>query len=217
MGAQILKAKYQGKLKIADKDLICAVLEDDTRVISRNAVFKAFGRTKRGRKQDEIRVLNMPSFIDANNLQPFISEDLQGVLIPIEYYNKNGTITTGYKAEILPLLCDVYLAARAADALTKHQQPLAIVSEILVRSLSKVGIIALVDEATGYQEERTQDELQRFLSMYLSDEKLAWAKMFPDEYYKYLFRLWGWSYNPMNVKRPKLVGKLTNQLVIDDD
>lgn len=215
MGAQILKAKNQGKLNIAEKELICAVLEDGTRVISRNAVFKAFGRTKRGRKQDEIRVLNMPSFIDANNLQPFISEDLKGVLIPIEYYNKNGVLTAGYKAEILPLLCDVYLAARAADVLTKPQQPLAVVSEILVRSLSKVGIIALVDEATGYQEERAKDELQRFLSMYLSDEKLAWAKMFPDEYYKHLFRLWGWSYSPMSVKRPKLVGKLTNQLVYE--
>jgi hypothetical protein len=101
MGAQILKAKCQGKLIIAEKELICAVLEDNTRVISRNAVFKAFGRTKRGRKQDEIRVLNMPSFIDANNLQPFISEALKDVLIPIEYHNKNGSLTAGYKAEIL--------------------------------------------------------------------------------------------------------------------
>lgn len=100
MGEQILKAKYQGKLKIADKELICAVLEDNTRIISRNAVFRAFGRTKRGRKQDEIRVLNMPAFIDANNLQPFISEDLKGVLIPIEYYNKNGALTTGYSSRL---------------------------------------------------------------------------------------------------------------------
>jgi hypothetical protein len=51
--------------------------------------------------------------------------------------------------------------------------------------------------------------------MYLSEEKLAWAKMFPDEYYKHLFRLWGWSYSPMSVKRPKLVGKLTNMLVYE--
>lgn len=84
MGAQILKAKNQGKLKIAEKELICAVLEDETRVISRNVVFKAFGRTKRGRKVDEIRVLNMPSFIDANNLQPFISDDLRAALTPAE-------------------------------------------------------------------------------------------------------------------------------------
>ena len=89
------------------------------------------------------------------------------------------------------------------------------VSEILVRSLSKIGIIALVDEATGYQEERAHDDLQRFLSLYLSEEKLAWAKMFPDEYYKQLFRLWGWTYSPMSVKRPKLVGKLTNTLVYE--
>jgi hypothetical protein len=215
MDKNILKAKNQGKLIIADRELICAVLDDGTRVISISAVFKAFGRTKRGRKQDEVRAANMPSFIDANNLQPYISSELRSVLQPIEYQNKNGTITAGYKAEILPLLCDAYLAAREASALTKQQLPLAIVSEMLVRSLSKVGIIALVDEATGYQEARAKDDLQKFLSIYLSEEKLAWAKMFPDEYYKHLFRLWGWSYDPMSVKRPKLVGKLTNQLVYE--
>jgi len=215
MEGNIIKAKNQGKLIIADRELLCAVLDDGTRVISRNAVFKAFGRTKRGRKQDEVRVANMPSFIDANNLQPFISTELRSILQPIEYTNKNGSLTAGYKAEILPLLCDAYLAAREANSLTKQQLPLAIVSEILVRSLSKVGIIALVDEATGYQEERAKNDLQKFLSLYLSEEKLAWAKMFPDEYYKHLFRLWGWSFNPMTVKRPKLVGKLTNQLVYE--
>ena len=155
----------------------------------------------------------MPSFIDANNLQSFIYEDLRGVLTPIEYINKYGAKTSGYKAEIVPMLCEVYLAARDAGALVSSQLPLAAASEMIVRSLSKVGIIALIDEATGYQEERDRDELQRFLSLYLSEERLKWAKMFPDEYYKQLFRLKGWTYKPLSVKRPQLVGKLTNQFL----
>jgi len=209
------KATHQGSLKIGERELPCAVLENGTRVISKSAIFRAFGRTKRGRKKDEIRVLNMPSFIDANNLQPFISEELQGVLSSVEYLSKRGTQTIGYKAEILPLLCDVYLSARESGSLTKQQYALAAVSESLVRSLSKIGIIALVDEATGYQEAREKDALQQLLSIYLSEERLKWAKVFPDEYYRQLFRLRGWPYNPMSVKRPQLVGKLTNQLVYD--
>jgi hypothetical protein len=208
-----LKAKYQGQLKIGEKELLCAVLEDGTRIISRNAIFKAFGRTKRGRKKDEIRVLNMPSFIDANNLQPFIGEDLNGELTQISYYNTRGRLSTGYKAEVLPLLCDVYLSARNSGVLTIKQQSLAVAAEVLVRSLSKVGIIALVDEATGYQIAREEDALQKLLAVYLSEERLKWAKMFPDEFYRQLFRLRGWSYNPMDIRRPKIVGKLTNQLV----
>lgn len=212
---KILKATHQGPLKIGDKELLCAVLEDGTRIISRTAIFRAFGRTQRGRKKDEIRVLNMPSFIDANNLQPFIDEALQAQLTPIEYYNTKGAITTGYRAEVLPLLCDVYLSARYSGALTKQQQPLALASEIMVRSLSKVGIVALIDEATGYQAVRQKDALQQLLSIYLSEERLQWAKMFPDEYYRQLFRLRGWLYSPIDVRRPRLVGKLTNQLVYE--
>ncbi len=157
----------------------------------------------------------MPSFIDANNLKPFIDQVFgDGTSFSIKYYHNNRAFD-GYKAEVLPLICEVYLRARDASVLTSSQVPLAIAAEILVRSLSKVGIIALIDEATGYQAERDQDELQRFLSIYLSEEKLAWAKTFPDEYYKQLFRLWGWSYSPISVKRPKLVGKLTNQFVYE--
>ncbi len=82
---QILKAIHEGKLKIGDIELDCAVLEDGTRILSRSAIFRAFGRTKRGRATGEVRVLNRPAFIDAKNLQPFIDEDLQGVLNVTEY------------------------------------------------------------------------------------------------------------------------------------
>ena len=170
------KATHQGTLIIGDKKLKCAVLNDGTRIISRNAIFRAFGRTKRGRKKDEIRVLNMPTFMDANNLQPFISEGLRGVLKPLEYTSLQGKDAEGYKAEILPLVCDMYLSARETPgALTKSQLPLAAVSEVIVRSLSKVGITALVDEATGYQEVRERDELQKILAAYISEELLLFG------------------------------------------
>jgi len=207
------KATHQGTLKIGEKEMACAVLDDGTRVISKSSIFRAFGRTKRGRKKDDIRVLNMPAFIDAKNLQPFINEDLRGVLNPIEYQGLKGNIMTGYDAKILPLLCDVYLVARAENQLTPSQLPLAAVSEILVRSFAKIGIIALVDEATGYQYVRDRDELNRILEAYIAQELLPWTKRFPDEFYKQLFRLRGWQYSPLTVKRPQYIGKLTNELV----
>jgi hypothetical protein len=189
------------------------VLEDGTRVISRNAIFKAFQRTKRGRALNETRVPDMPSFIDAKNLQPYISQDLKGELKQIEYLSKTGKPASGFKAEIIPLLCDVYLKAREESALTKTQERIATVSEILVRSLSKVGIVALVDEATGYQDVRNKDELQKLLSLYVRKEFLPWTKRFPDTFYEELFRLKGWTYNPVGGKKTQLVGKLTNELI----
>jgi len=214
MTEKILKATHEGTLKIGDKELAVAVLEDGTRVISRNAIFRAFGRTKRGRKKDEIRVLNMPSFIDANNLQPFIDADLRGGLIPIEYRNLRGKLTAGFAANILPLICDVYLAARLDGKLTAAQLPLAIVSEILVRSFSKIGIVALVDEASGYQYDRDRDDLNKLLSVYLSEERLKWARMFPDEFYRQIYRLKKWPY-PQGTGRTPYIGKLTNQYIYE--
>lgn len=163
MNTKTPKALYQGKLNIGEKLLDCAVLENETRVISQSAIFKAFGRTKRGRAKDEIRVPNMPSFLDANNLQPFIGEDLRRELMQIEYRNLSGSKTTGYSALILPLICDVYLAAREKGQLAKQQYHLAKAAEILVRSFAKIGIIALIDEATGFQSFRKKDAL-RFLT-----------------------------------------------------
>lgn len=86
-------------------------------------------------------------------------------------------------------------------------------AEILMRGLAHIGIIALIDEATGYQADRNEAELQKLLSLYLSEERLKWAKVFPDEYYRQLFRLKGWSYNPVDVRRPKVVGQITNTIV----
>jgi len=210
---KILKATHQGKLKIGESILPCAVLEDGTRVISQSSIFKAFGRTKRGRKKDEIRVLNMPSFIDAKNLQPFIDSELAGVLNLITYVDKNGKERKGYKAVIVPMLCEVYLKARENKKLTSQQEPLAIASEILIRTLSKVSIIALVDEATGYQYVRDKEELQRILKLYIREEFLPWTKRFPDEFYQQIFRLRGWQYKPPSVRRPILLGKITENIV----
>jgi len=214
---KLLKATHEGKLKIGELELSCAVLEDGTRIISRNAIFKAFGRTKRGRGKEEVRVPNMPSFIDANNLQPFIDGDLLGVLNQIDYIDKNGkSESSGYNALILPKLCKVYLDARQDKVLKTQQLPLARASEILLLGLSKIGIIALVDEATGYQYDREKDELQKILKAYIAEELLPWQKRFPDIYYKELFRLNGWDFTVHGIKkRPGVIGKWTNTLVYE--
>ena len=214
MAQEILKATHEGILNIGTNPLNCYVLEDGTRIISQTAIYKAFGRTQRGRKKDEIRVLNMPSFIDANNLQPFINEELRAKLKQIDYYDINGKKTSGYQAVIIPLLCDVYLNARQEKVLKSAQLALAQTSEILVRSLSKVGITALVDEATGYQYDREKDALQVILKAYITDELLKWQQKFPDTFYFEIFRLNKWDYTVSGIKkRPGVIGTWTNELI----
>lgn len=214
---KVLNATHEGKIHLGENELNVAVLEDGTRIITQSAVFKAFGRTKRGRAKDDVRVLNRPAFVDAQNLQPFIDGALDRVLQPIKYNSINDNITEGFSAEILPKLCKVYLDARESNKLVPQQIQLARASEILLLGLSDIGIKALVDEATGYQYEREKDELQKILQKYISAELLPWQKTFPDIFYQELFRLNGWDFTVKGIKkRPGVIGTWTNKLIYEE-
>lgn len=133
---------------------------------------------------------------------------------PIEYRNKSGSIKTGYNAHILRGLCMVYIEGRKNGALLKSQERFADIATSILFSLSGVGIVALVDEATGYQYSREKDELQRILKAYISEELLPWQKKFPDIFYKELFRLNGWELSLKGIKqRPGVIGRWTNELI----
>ena len=45
---------------------------------------------------------------------------------------------------------------------------------------AKVGFLARIDDATGYQSERASDALQIKLTLYLADEVRKWEKTLPD-------------------------------------
>jgi len=77
MTEKILKALYFNDLKIGDEIFKASVLEDKTRVLTRATFIKAIGRTgkaKGGRAYDD--EFKMPVFLTANNLKPFIPNDL---------------------------------------------------------------------------------------------------------------------------------------------
>ncbi|MDO4714018.1 MAG: P63C domain-containing protein [bacterium] len=91
-------------------------------------------------------------------------------------------------------ICDAFLEARKHIHLSPRQQIIADQCEILIRAFARVGIVALVDEATGYQYDREKDALQKILKEYISEELLPRQKRFPDVFYKELFRLNGWDF-----------------------
>jgi P63C domain len=206
------KATHEGVLPLANVDLNVAVLDDGTRVISQAGVFKAFGRTKRGRAKDDVRVLNRPAFVDAKNLQNYINQGLEAVLNTIAYTAKNGSIVEGYNAEILPKICELYLDVRAGGDLDKRQEPLARASEVL---LAKVGITSLVDEATGYQYDRKHDALRILLSKYIEEGLQKWIHTFPDSFFAELDRLYGNPKTSASKGRPQYYGHFINKYVYD--
>lgn len=199
-------------LVLGNAEIECYVLEDGTRVITQGAILEALGRSRRVNKKpgDD---LELPPILRAQVLRPFISDELIEEARPIRFITTTGTRANGYRATVLPSLCEAWLDARENSKLPKSQEPIAQAAEVLIRGLARVGIIALVDEATGYQDERARDALAQILEAYVAKELQPWVKTFDAEFYKEMFRLRGLPFDPSSMKKPQYFGHLTNNIV----
>lgn len=210
---EVLTTEYFNELQIGNAEFKAAVLSDGTRVLTRATFVKAIGRkgkAKGGRAYDD--EFKLPVFLTANNIKPYIPEDLKENSAPIIFKHKN-TQFIGYKAELLPQVCGVFIDADEAGVLTAMQKHIAQKCRVLIRGLATVGIIALIDEATGYQDVRDRQALQAILDRFLRKEHAAWARRFPLEFYKEIFRLRGWEWKGLRVNPPQIVAKYTNDIV----
>ena len=131
----------------------------------------------------------------------------------MEFQPAGGCRTAyAYPATLLVDLCSIVLEARDADVLHARQLSVARRADILIRGLATVGIIALVDEATGYEEIRARRALATILEKFIIKELRPWTRTFPYEFYEQIFRLKGWP-GPDGVKRPSVIGHYTNDFV----
>jgi hypothetical protein len=197
-------AMFPGKLSIGDGKYLCYVLDNRKRVISQREVVRALTKQSKG---------GLERYLESTNLKPFISSRIvadQTIQFTIP---GNPTTAIGYEATLLLDICDAYLRARDENKLLPTQVHLAKQAEIITRACAKVGIIALIDEATGYQAFRKKQELQLKLQAFIADEMQEWAKMFPDEFWFELARLEGVHYSPRS--RPLRWGKYVMMFVYD--
>lgn len=204
--------KYEGTLNLGENKLPCYVLEDGTRVLS-------------GRKMQEIlKVVDgnisgtkLPQFLSNSILKPFIFSNKDAAHFDPIICFKGKQRINGYEATVLTDICEAILSARRSGVkMTERQQIVANQCEILLSSFAKIGIIALIDEATGYQNEREHFELQKILSAYISEEILKWQLTFTDDFYREVYRLWGLPFIPKYIKnKPSFIGKLTTKYIYD--
>lgn len=214
------RASHDGNLDIEGipTPIKAAVLPNGKRLLAQGTFLKAIGRsrTPKAGTGGLVSVDGLPFFLQAEQLKPFISDELRVSTTPILFRLKDGQKAIGYDATLLPMVCEVYLKLR--DSMLREGKKIPaqydhIISacDILMRGLARVGIVALVDEATGYQEVRDRKALQEVLRKYISGALYEWTKTFPLEFYKEIFRLKNWTWN--NGKMPGAVGGYTNDLI----
>lgn len=198
-------AKHKGELSLGESSVECYVLDDKTRVISLRATVKAIAGVETSKLSDYIGIIPLKEFIDKDSVMGGTIE----FTVP-----GNPQKGVGIKAEVFLEICQAFVSAASFDRLvTEKQKENARRCAVLLSSCAKIGLIALIDEATGYQRERQEDELQVKLRAFIAEELRDWEKTFPDELWEEFGRLTQWRGSIHS--RPKWWGKLVLELIYD--
>lgn len=201
-------------LRIGDIEIPCYVLEDGRRVLSQRGLQAGMGLSRSAAKSGARRLAHFLGSLEKKGL------DLKGLTAradnPFNFLPPHGgTAALAYEATILPEICEAVLLARREAKLLKQQEHIAVQCEILLGGLARVGIIALVDEVTGYQDQRAHDALTNILEEFIADGLRPYVRTFPLDFYKQIYHLRGWAYPPRHNRHNSILGKLTNDLVYD--
>ena len=206
-------------LRIGPIEIPCYVLSDKRRVVTFNGVVTGLDMSKGGRGYAKGRGDRITRFLTGKTMTPFVPNDLLAVIErPIKFRIQLGpplgSITAhGYEATVLADLCEAVLEARRVGALYPQQAHIADRCEILVRGFARVGIIALVDEATGFQKDRERDALAEILEEFIAKELQPYIRLFPSAFYENLYRLRGLELPKDSRKKPQYFGHLTNDVI----
>ena len=209
------RVKYKGELNLNGLIIPCYVLEDSTRVLSGRGMQEALKMvdTEEGKQTAGTR---LNRYLSQKSLNPFISKYLDMDHFAPIICTDNGKVIHGYKAGVLADICEAFLEARNEMKLSPRQAIIADQCELLMRAFARVGIIALVDEATGYDKakEKAKNELQKFLNQFLQEEAAKWVKTFTDQFFEDIYKMRNWTWTQTS-QRPGVIGQWIKDIVYD--
>ncbi len=187
------------------------MLADTRRVLAQRGLQSGIGLSEGGGTGGARRIPALLASLAKKGLE--IGDLIARSTSPIRFIPPHGgNPADGYEATILPDICAVIIEASRLGFLQKQQARLAERCAILQHGFATVGIIALVDEATGYQDFRARDALAKIIERFVAKEIQPYVRTFPAEFYKQIFRLYGWNYYE-NCGKPGVLGHITNNLV----
>ena len=212
------RAIAEGTLVIGDLRIACAVLNDadSTRVLTQEGFLAAIGRAGKAKGGEGATVDGLPAFLRAANIFPFINKDLIASTTPIEFVPMRGPgyqgRAFGYRASLLPSVCWVYQDALVAQKLLPSQDHIGKACSRFLKALTNYAIEDLVDSATGFEDVRKRKAIDQIIEKYVEKEARPYVRMFPLKFYRHIYRLNGWAFNPETSRRPGVIGRWTNDI-----
>jgi len=212
----IPEARYPGVLNLAGVEIPVYVLSNGQRVIARIAATKVLTDSK-------TRQADLESYLRVEALKPFLDiESVRARMVTFRQkeVEKLNQEVMGLPSDLFIEICQAYVSALNASTdqnsevtLTDRQKEIAIKAGMFLAACAKVGLDALIDEATGYQYLRPEDALAIKLKLYLEEEMRKWEKTFPDQLWEQFGRLTNWKGRLH--QRPKYWGQLVMKLVYE--
>lgn len=205
--SRIPEAETAGELRIGDVALDVYVLNDRRRVISKMAMARALHLKSAGGNA-------FMRTMSRKGVRSVLPQNLaQKIENAISFKPLSGDLADGYEAETLIEVCDALIQARNDKQLAPSQKFLAIQAEMIVRSAAKIGIIALIDEATGYVD-KTKDEYRRLFDQFIRSEYRQWEREFPDKFFDMIYRLYGLKrQKPDTTRHPQFFGHFIRRYI----
>jgi hypothetical protein len=199
-------AKWPGVLLIGDIEIPVYVLDDRRRMVSRTGATTVLTIGKGGG--------NLESYIQVKALEKYMPQNLPDRMIDFVIPEVTNKSVKGMTAETFLEICGAYVRAWQEGKLESDAQiAIAKRAAMFLTACSKVGLIALIDEATGYQYRRAEEELQLKLRLFLLEEMRKWERTFPNDLWEQFGRLTKWK--GAVHQRPKYWGKLVMELIYE--
>lgn len=201
-------------LKFGNMEVPCYVLNNGLRVFSGRAMQKLIGASDNTSGSWLSKFVNTDAIVW--NINPGVLDKFNN---PIVFKRKaaggSQSVTYGYEATLLIDLCNAIIDAFESRSYQVNETYYKS-AKVIIKAVAKTGIIALVDEATGYNREKTRakDELQQFLSTFINQEASRWVKTFDDQFFEDIYKMRNWTWEKASAK-PSFIGKIINDIVYE--
>lgn len=204
-----LIATNTGTVTIGNTEIPCAVLNNGKRVFIQREIVGLLTGNKKGGFERYLKPKNLTKYLPEQFKQNSLAQSVFN-------FKSDGRGAQGFEATDLIDICMMYINAKSHNDLLASQQHLATQSLVIVSAFAKTGVIAVIDEATGYLKDkrRAKDELQKFLTQFMREEAAKWVKRFDDTFFEMIYRMRGWTWNYTH-KHPGVVGVWINDIVYE--
>lgn len=203
MNAPVLTASHFGTVHFGDLECDAVVLNTGERGYVRKQVAKALGVHENN---------------TGHRFRQILAEYAPNALSELEKFESPISLPSGRRAQFFPAGVITKIASGVIDAAlntTLHRARQRLVPNCLkiMKALAITGEVALIDEATGYQYHRAPDALQELIAKLLRQSCSSWERRFQPDYYRAIYRLFGWKYQGHEQNPPHVVGQITQRWV----